>query len=300
MNLRPTAMKLFWVSLFITSVKVARAKGTRGALSFLFGSGEEGGDHHPLGDFGFPGAEGDGDETRPLPELIDFVPGDLDLSDLLENFDLPFDIDDLESLKNFTIDFQTFDWQSLPFDLDGFDWENLPFGQSQFDGQLSEFIAAIKELGIGYIGKDIKEFLTDSSIMKNLTCIPVANELTCTLPSIQGGNEPRSGTWVCRTFHHPMTGEPARTSACVDEEYALFSDECGCCGGICPEDCPCGCGDEGGVLVKSAYGNMVEPESSLCIPHIAARFLVEAVNEVTCDESCIMTQTSSTAETPTP
>lgn len=145
-----------------------------------------------------------------------------------------------------------------------------------------------KLVGLGFLTKN-HDGLTYGDFIKNITCPEVEDEPLCPLhPTLDG--EERNGTWVCRSVYHPITGMLRNSSACIDPDYALESDECGCCEDVCPQICECGCNEEGdgkgGVLVQgpsiASPGEMVE----LCMPPGAAVSLVDAVDVVECVTSC--------------
>jgi hypothetical protein len=134
--------------------------------------------------------------------------------------------------------------------------------------------------GIGSLGSgSFIEMLTDSfgagqfsdifdSFLVELGCEP-ASEPACALP----GGEP--ATWVCRTVSEPWTGDSRSWSACTNTTRTLPFDECGCCNGICPDACTCGCPWEDGgtgvlITVTKPWG---EPEEK-CIASEKAISLV--------------------------
>ena len=65
-------------------------------------------------------------------------------------------------------------------------------------------------------------------------------DTSTTSPCYVGRNETR-GSWVCRTLFDVLTGEERQFSACVDSKHFLTTDQCDCCGGVCPSVAPCGC-----------------------------------------------------------
>lgn len=50
-----------------------------------------------------------------------------------------------------------------------------------------------------------------------------------------------SGAWICRTLYDIVTGESDTFSAFVDTHHFLETDDCGCCGSLCPSTDPCTC-----------------------------------------------------------
>jgi hypothetical protein len=98
-----------------------------------------------------------------------------------------------------------------------------------------------------------------------LTCPAVENEPECVVNS-QGD----TGRWTCRTLFHPVSGTPKSFSTCGTSRRTLGSDQCGCCGGVCPTACTCPCnlrgrGEGTGVLVRvgATLDSCMSPASAL-------------------------------------
>eukprot|EP00339_Tiarina_fusa_P014142 CAMPEP_0117005828 /NCGR_PEP_ID=MMETSP0472-20121206/6283_1 /TAXON_ID=693140 ORGANISM="Tiarina fusus, Strain LIS" /NCGR_SAMPLE_ID=MMETSP0472 /ASSEMBLY_ACC=CAM_ASM_000603 /LENGTH=418 /DNA_ID=CAMNT_0004707137 /DNA_START=87 /DNA_END=1343 /DNA_ORIENTATION=- len=64
-----------------------------------------------------------------------------------------------------------------------------------------------------------------------------------------------NGIKVCRTQHSPISGDPYRHAACIDDSLSWTSDNCGCCGNDCFEDLSfqeLECTDENNITVAAA------------------------------------------------
>jgi hypothetical protein len=76
----------------------------------------------------------------------------------------------------------------------------------------------------------------------------------CSYPS--KGGEGGTGTWVCRSLNHPVKDEKVIATRCIDPEFSVATDACGCCTDTgCPQECSCTCGgdDDGGVLIEITH-----------------------------------------------
>lgn len=176
----------------------------------------------------------------------------------------------------------------------------------------------------------------DDEYLANITCPVVVDEPTCWVPprhgrrggrgggrgrgppggrglrlfggeeggfgnSFAGGrseeSEPKEGNWVCRTLYHHITGEAEIFSACVDTEHAIITDECGCCGEVCPDVCTCECDDisgpfgdfsTGGVLITVESDDEDDEENpEICVPtEHAVSLIAKSQGRVSCVEIC--------------
>ena len=95
--------------------------------------------------------------------------------------------------------------------------------------------------------------------------------------------------------------EPFSFSECVVADGMVRGDganaECGCCGGVCPEPCPCGCDvtdrdgnvktDDEGNPIAGAYVSFGEEGEDKCVPALKAMAMVEKSNgRITCGGTC--------------
>jgi hypothetical protein len=124
----------------------------------------------------------------------------------------------------------------------------------------------------------------DESELVDLSCPDnSASEPDCALRN----GEP--GTWLCSTIFEPFTGESDLWSTCGNATRALPLDECGCCGGVCPEECTCGCPLEGvadaGVLVTMARPSGETNEKCLA-PENAISLIAKAGGRFQCTTEC--------------
>jgi hypothetical protein len=80
-------------------------------------------------------------------------------------------------------------------------------------------------------------FGIDESELVDLACVSdPENEPVCALRNGEPGN------WLCRTIVEPDTLDSESWSTCGNATRALPElDECGCCDGVCPVQCTCGC-----------------------------------------------------------
>jgi hypothetical protein len=125
----------------------------------------------------------------------------------------------------------------------------------------------------------------------SITCPAVDAEPTCKTMTASIWPDAPDGTWVCRTLKHPVTGEDMIQSACIDPEWALETDECGCCNGGCPtvcDSCPCDLyetGDQSGVLVETNMFNGLIVYNSCVAPELAITLIAQS-NATKCLELC--------------
>jgi hypothetical protein len=161
----------------------------------------------------------------------------------------------------------------------------------------------------GIKGVTIETLLQDMGVVPSVNASLV--ELNC---PVSNADEPPCafdwngdiGSWVCRTMYHPVTGEPIEWNACVDPgKKGLSTDTCGCCGGSCPEVCPCSCelvnGSGAGSLVRvresdffsfstwasSDEYNWFQGEATLCLhTEIAVSLVSRPGGETTCLSDC--------------
>lgn len=62
------------------------------------------------------------------------------------------------------------------------------------------------------------------------------NAINCDLPSRKDDNS-TDGFFVCREFFDPRgLGESRKEAVCISADRALETDQCGCCGDVCPEN----------------------------------------------------------------
>lgn len=110
----------------------------------------------------------------------------------------------------------------------------------------------------GFPGGLLDDLFDD--VFVNSTCVNPETAPTCLAPNERpdAWNPPVDGVWVCRSLYHPLTGVLiANQSSCINPLRGLASDDCGCCGGVCPEACGCLCetrNGEEGVWVEFAPG----------------------------------------------
>lgn len=70
-------------------------------------------------------------------------------------------------------------------------------------------------------------------------------------------NNDETGILVCRETYHPITAASQTRVKCIDSEKAFESDECGCCGDVCPEELdflPITCPDQDIAISRSGGG----------------------------------------------
>ena len=97
------------------------------------------------------------------------------------------------------------------------------------------------------------------------------------------------GVWVCREKFDRLTRNMTTFSTCVSANRTLSIDECGCCGGDCPQLCTCPCdlsdGDGAGVTLVAQFRNRTVER---CLPpHVAATVITRGGRRFSCDESCL-------------
>lgn len=137
---------------------------------------------------------------------------------------------------------------------------------------------------------DFLDFLPAADqIYKNLNCSSEVRSVSeCNLT-------PFTGVFVCRQFFGILSYN-SEHSVCVRNfaEGATLGfehDTCGCCGGACPAECPCGCGEpdedgvQGSVEIQPVliFDKMLPP---ICVPRGVARQLVAWGGRVVCNTEC--------------
>ena len=128
----------------------------------------------------------------------------------------------------------------------------------------------------------------DESALVDLSCsdnAAAANEPACALRSGE------LGTWLCRTTTEPLTGESDSWSTCGNATRALPLDDCGCCEGVCPVECTCGCPLEGvadaGVLVTKTIRAPMGKEHETCLaPEKAISLITRPGGRFQCVTEC--------------
>jgi hypothetical protein len=100
------------------------------------------------------------------------------------------------------------------------------------------------------------------------------------------------GDWLCRTIVDPDTLDSKSWSTCGNATRARPEvDACGCCEGVCPVQCTCGCPLEGvvdaGFLV--AYYTKPSGEAGLekCLaPELAISLIANPADRFSCVTEC--------------
>jgi hypothetical protein len=111
-------------------------------------------------------------------------------------------------------------------------------------------------------------------------------DFSCDLPRVD-----EEGIFVCRTYTHSVSGETNMVPVCIPTDKAFESDECGCCGEVCPtecDSCPCelpfngpdGVPKEGVAILAEG---MYEP---WCVPKFESWMMMWRDDELTCNTEC--------------
>jgi hypothetical protein len=124
----------------------------------------------------------------------------------------------------------------------------------------------------------------------NITCTGDI-DFSCDLPPKQFQNKTNTqdGVFVCRQKVHPVFSDFIKKQfpICIASNMALESDECGCCGSVCPRPCsacPCSLGNSTMEGVEVLITGMEEP---VCVPKFASMMMVyKSDNLVICNTQC--------------
>jgi hypothetical protein len=112
------------------------------------------------------------------------------------------------------------------------------------------------------------------------------------IPECTFSREGGTGSLVCRTLFNRFTGVKETSTECIDPEKSLPLDECGCCGGVCPQECPCACDSHDGSVGVQVLKNG-ESGEGFCVPSSYATTLL-ARGKVECAANCTATAGNNT------
>jgi hypothetical protein len=241
--------------------------------------GGDEGDHDPEDFFD----QGDWNETPPMDGS--WFGGNETFGDALEDF------------RNFTEDWMDGEFPGANWTDEG-DWWDHEDGRPSHDGGHGLFPMGGPPAA-GALGAFIASW-TSSIEYGGLKC-PLSGANTSDEPACAANLNGDLGVWVCRNLANPFTGESQSLSVCADSNQTIETvDECGCCGGSCPQVCECQCttpfGDDG---VRVAMNGTVMGEEAAFEVCMDSKFAVGIVGTSGSVISCV-TNCSAALETPPP
>lgn len=134
-----------------------------------------------------------------------------------------------------------------------------------------------------------RNFFRDVTFTTIDTVCPVESDIvSCQLRSDDDDEE--NGAYVCRTKTH-RDGTNVTLPLCAPVDKILEDDECGCCGGECPEICTaCVCEKETGRGSRSRTMEGVEVVTTdgdvECVLPFQSRYMV-AKGDAVCNTECV-------------